>query len=163
LRAKRFFSGCTAVIAFPIVSAAESFLAVLSLGRQLLRKTRALPRLTVSRGGVRAMGTTVSQTKTGGLRGFTHVTVDFVVNGNPYACRDLRLFAGNYHYKEVGTLYDFPRGQKVELHYNPADPRIRALVVNQPLHYPVVIFGLMSVGFLIMAVVVRARQSTSGV
>jgi hypothetical protein len=134
------------------IPALGCFVLMVVLWRQLRRKTRALPRLIVTTGVVREMRTQHQLTKTGGKRGYTIVNVDFVVAGTPYVCRDLWLFAGNNHMRDVGALYDFPAGKEVGLYYDPADPSTCALIVDQPRHFYFIWAGLCGVMFTAMFV-----------
>ena len=119
---------------------------------KLQRRKRALPRLVVVTGVVREMRTEHTVTTTGGRRGLTTVNVDFVVGGVPYVCRNLWIFSDNNHVGDVGTKYDFPAGQEVGLYYDPADPRLCALIVDQPRYFPFIWAGLCGVMFTVLAV-----------
>lgn len=122
------------------------------LWRKLRRKRQALPRLIVTTGVVREMRTQHRLTKSGMKQGFTIVNVDFAVAGAPYVCRDLWFFHGNDHARDVGTLYDFPAGKEVGLYYDPADPRLCALIVDKPRHFHYLWAFAMGVMFTVMCV-----------
>ena len=134
------------------------FVLAVALWRKLQRKRRALARLVVTTGIVREMKTVHALSNAGNKWGHTVVKVEFVVAGVPYVCRELWFFAGNVHRRDVGTLYDFPAGQEVGLYYDTADPKLCAMMVDQPRHFPHFWAGAMGVLFTAMAVHVWRSQ-----
>lgn len=115
-------------------------------------RKRAVPRLIVTTGTVRELDTSVWYNKSGAKQGFTRVHVDFTVNGQKHLCQRLWFFAGNRHASDPGKLYSFPPGTEVGVHYDPADPRRNALVLDQPRHGVAVITT--GVGLLCVALAV---------
>ena len=134
------------------IPALVCYVLVVVLWRKLHRKLRALPRLVVTTGVVKEMRTQHRLTKSGTKQGFTLVNVDFKVAGVSYVCRDLWLFHGNDHTRDVGALYDFPAGKEVGLYYDPADPRVCALMIDRPSHFPYIWAFLCGVMFTVLAV-----------
>jgi hypothetical protein len=130
-----------------------SFIVAVALLREIRRKQRALSRLIVTTGTVRELGTTTHYNNTGGRRGITAVRVDFAVGGQMFRCQQLYLFAGNSHVGEVGQKFDFPPGQEVGVHYDPTDPRVNALIVDQPRFHSVVIAAITGIVFMVLAIV----------
>lgn len=138
--------------------AVGSFMVALALMREVRRKRRALCRLVVTTGVVRELGTTTNYNNTGGRRGTTSVDVEFVVNGQAFRCQQLHFFSGNSHVGDVGKKYDFPPGQEVGVYYDSANPRLNALIVDQPRHHSAVIAAITGIVFLTLAVV-QARAN----
>lgn len=117
---------------------------------------RAVPRMVVTTGVVRELETVLASREAGQVRSFTLVQVDFAVDGKPYCCRTLHLFAGNRHVGDVGKKFDFPPGQRVGVYYDPADPRLSALVIDKPSMSSAYIAVGMAVIFAILAAVAWA-------
>lgn len=135
------------------VCAAGSLLLALFIWLEMQRIQRALPRFVVTTGEVRELETVLVDRAVGSVRSVTLVQVDFSVAGKSYCCRTLQLFAGNRHVGDVGKKYDFPPGQKVGVHYDPADPRRSALIVDKPRQDTAVIAVIVAVIFAVLAVV----------
>lgn len=134
-----------------IVALGALLVAALLLREIAIRK-RALPRLVLTTGVVHKLDTIVTPDQSGGKRGLTHVHVDFVVNGRSHVCDRLWFFAGNRHGRDPGKAYTFPAGAEVGVHYDPADPRCNALIVDQP-RYGVAVIAA-AVGALLVALAV---------
>lgn len=149
--------GVIAVVIMGII-ALGFFVLMGVLWRQLQRKRGARPRLVVTVGVVQEMRTVHSLSMGGNKRGHTVVRVDFTVAGVPYVCRELWFFAGNVHGRDVGPLYDFPPGKEVGLYYDTADPKLCAMMVDQPRYFPFIWAGAMGVLFVVLAVHVWRSQ-----
>jgi hypothetical protein len=126
------------------------------LSRETRRTARAVPRMVVTTGIVRELETVLTSREAGLVRSFTVVQVDFAVDGKPFCCRTLHLFAGNRHVGDVGKKYDFPPGQQVGVYYDPQDPRLNALVIDKPSLSSAYIGVGLALVFAIMAAVAWA-------
>lgn len=135
------------------VAALGALLVAAMLFREIATRKRALPRLVVTTGIVRKLDTLVTPDRSGGKRGLTHVHVDFVVNGRNFVCHRLWFFAGNRHGGDPGKVYTFPAGTEVGVHYDPADPRCNALIVDQPRHGVAVIAAAVGALLLVLTVI----------
>ena len=122
-----------------VVAAVGALLVAILLFREVVTRKRALPRLLVTTGIVREFDTVVTPDRSGGKRGLTRVHVDFT--------------AGNRHGRDPGKAYTFPAGTEVGVHYDPADPRCNALIVDEPRYGVAVIAAAVGALFLVLAVV----------
>ena len=109
--------------------------------------------MVVTTGTVRELETLLTSREAGMVRSTTLVQVDFSVDGKPYTCRTLHLFAGNRHVGDVGKKFDFPPGQQVGVYYDPHNPRLSALVIDRPSFSSAYITVGVAVMFAIMAAV----------
>ena len=99
---------------------------------EIRRTHRALPRMQVTTGVVGELESVLFDRNRDHVRSQTLVRVAFTVDGTEYCCRTLYLFRGNQHVGDVGKRFDFQPGQRVGVHYDPADPRRSALIVDTP-------------------------------
>lgn len=132
--------------------AAGSVLLALALWFEVRRTTRALPRMVLTIGVVRELETVLVNREAGSVRSSTLVQVDFLVEGKPYCCRTLQLFAGNRHVGDVRKQFNLSPGQEVGVYYDPADPRRSALILDRPRHDSAVFALGVGVVFAILAV-----------
>ena len=130
-----------------------SLVLALFLWLEARRTQQAVPRLRVVTGRVRELESVLSDRNAGHVRSTTLVAVEFQVNGRPYCCRTLKLFAGNRHVGDVGGKYNFTAGQQVGVYYDPEDPRRSALIIDKPRHDMVVIALVLAAAFAVMAAV----------
>ena len=135
------------------VAAFGALLVAAMLFREVVIRKRALPRLNVTTGVVRKLDTIVTPDRSGGKCGLTHVHVDFLVNGQNFVCDRLWFFAGNRHGRDPGKAYTFPTGTEVGVHYDPADPRCNALIVDAPRYGVAVIAGAVGALLATLAVI----------
>ncbi|HEX2862052.1 MAG TPA: DUF3592 domain-containing protein [Lacunisphaera sp.] len=142
----------TPALLFGLASLGSFALAVI-LSQETRRKKQAVPRMVVTTGVVRELATVITDRRAWHVRSQTIVEVDFRVRDQAYVCRTLHLFLGNRHVGDVGKKYDFPPGQQVGVHYDPSNPNLNALVLDQPRQEGAVIAVVLGVLFAVMAVV----------